>query len=648
MSRQVVAQRSTAHPLDPLSPLELKAALAIVHDAEQYKTLIGPSRYITVALSEPPKELLWDADERPPRCCEVVLLDKGTGTTYEIRVNLDVRSVERWKDVPGVQPASLILEINEAAALVARDEHFIAAMRRRGIEDMSKVLVDPWPPGNFGDPAEAGLRLARVVCRYQEEPGDNGNARPIDGVVALVDLNKMKVVRVDDYGVIPVPPERANYDTTSVGELRDDLRPIDIVQLEGPSFSVDGWAVTWQRWHLRVGFHPREGLVLHMVGYEDGGRVRPILHRAALSEMVVPYGDPAPWHYFKCVIDAGENAVGSFVNPLTLGCDCLGEIFYFDAAYCNELGEVVTIPNAICMHEEDYGILWRHMDWSTMEGESRRSRRLVISCWATVGNYDYGFFWYFYQDGTLSYEVKLTGLLNNAALEPGQESPYGPLVAPQLSGMIHQHFFNVRLDMAVDGMTNSIEEVEAEGLPHSPENPYGNAMVSRRRVLRRESEAQRVIDPMRARCWDIVNPHRVNRLGKPVAYRLIAGENTLPFAVEGSPALGRVGFTTRHVWATPFDPAERYAAGEYPYQHAGGDGLPAWTSKDRPIEDCDLVVWYTFGHHHVPRPEDLPIMPVEYIGFSLKPVGFFDRNPALDVPPSHAEQCAHEPGEAAS
>ena len=181
--------------------------------------------------------------------------------------------------------------------------------------------------------------------------------------------------------------------------------------------------------------------------------------------MFVPYGDPAPTHRFKNVFDMGEYGVGWLANPLTLGCDCVGEIKYFDGVVNDQDGEPMTIPNAICMHEEDYGIGWKHTDFRTEEVEVRRLRRLVISTIATVGNYEYGYFWYLYTDGTIEYEVKLTGVISTGALAPGERPEHGTLVAPGLYGPHHQHFFCVRLDMAVDGNANSVVQVDSEPLP---------------------------------------------------------------------------------------------------------------------------------------------------------------------------------------
>ena len=248
--------------------------------------------------------------------------------------------------------------------------------------------------------------------------------------------------------------------------------------------------LSWQRWRVHVGFTPREGLVLNQLAYEDGGRLRSILYRASLSEMVVPYGDPSPTHYWKNAFDAGENGVGVAASPLTRGCDCLGEIAYLDAVVSDAAGEAVRIPNAICIHEEDAGVLWRHIEWRDGSGEVRRSRRLVISSFSAIGNYDYGFFWYLYQDGTIEFEVKLTGVLSTGAVAPGVRPAHGTLVAPGLNAMVHQHFFNMRLDFDIDGRANAVDEVWTESLPPGPGNPHGNAFSPRRRRFATRARGQ--------------------------------------------------------------------------------------------------------------------------------------------------------------
>jgi primary-amine oxidase len=243
-------------------------------------------------------------------------------------------------------------------------------------------------------PEEHGKRLSRALCWVRSEASDNGYARPLDGVVAIVDLNKMEVMRVEDYGVVPLPPESGNWFRSYQKDFRKDIRPLEIVQSEGPSFTVEGYEVAWQKWKFRIGFTAREGLVLHDVSYNDAGHQRPVLYRASICEMVVPYGDPAEKDFRKNAFDIGEYGIGHFANSLELGCDCLGHIRYFDARMNDSRGKPVTIKNAVCLHEEDAGLLWKHTDWRTGQSETRRSRRLAVSFVATVGNYEYGFFWY--------------------------------------------------------------------------------------------------------------------------------------------------------------------------------------------------------------------------------------------------------------
>jgi len=631
---------ATPHPLDPLSAAEIERAWQIV----QAERALGPRlRAIFVMLHEPAKKvvLAHRPGDTVERAAFVVLIDSAAGKTCEAVVSLSQSRVLSWEHVPGAQPAIVLDEFVDCEAAVRADPRWQEAMRRRGVADLSLAMVDAWSAGNFGFPEDEGRRLVRALTWVRRHPTDNGYARPVANLLTVVDLNEMKVLRVEDGGVIPLPPEDANY-SAEVAGVRAGLKPIEIRQPEGPSFELAGRELRWQKWRMRIGFTPREGLVLHTVSYEDQGRERPILYRASVSDMVVPYGDPRPTYFHRNAFDVGEYGIGTLANALQNGCDCLGEIRYLDAVVNDGRGRAVTLPNVICIHEEDAGILWKHFDWRLGATEVRRSRRLVVSSISTVGNYEYGFYWYFYQDGTIQLEVKLTGVISNGAERPGERPRWGELVAPGVYGPIHQHFFNARLDMMVDGPDNSVYEVNTVTDGPGPDNPHHNAFHAEATLLASEARAQRLIDPLAGRFWKIVNPSVRNRLGEPVAYKLMPGENVLPFAGPEAAVTRRAGFMTRHLWVTRHHPRERYAAGEYPNQHPGGAGLPSYVQDDAPLENTDVVVWYTFGSHHVVRPEDWPVMPVVTIGFMLKPVGFFDRNPGLDVPrPLPHGECCH-------
>jgi primary-amine oxidase len=337
--------------------------------------------------------------------------------------------------------------------------------------------------------------------------------------------------------------------------------------------------------------------------------------------------------------------MGAYANSLELGCDCLGHIHYFDADLCTSRGEPLTIKNAICMHEEDFGILWKHTDRRLPDSpEVRRSRRLVISSVSTVENYEYGFFWYLYQDGSIQFEIKLTGILSLAAVRPGERPKHGQLVAPQVFAPNHQHFFNMRLDFDLDGMNNSVYQTDVVSDEPGEANPFANAFHAKPTLLRTEQQARSHLNLETARTWKIVNPNVLNAIGEPVGFKFIPGDNAIPFASTDAWWRKRAGFVNSHIWVTPYRADERYGAGDYPNQSTGGDGLIRWTQENRPVENSDVVLWYTFGHTHIPRPEDYPVMPTAYIGFLLKPAGFFTANPALDVPPSvkqAASSCCH-------
>jgi primary-amine oxidase len=636
--------------LEPLSVDELGEAVAILRagvptgawDERRF-------RFVEVALREPTKATLLEAENTRseddlPREARAVLIDRSDRVTVEAIVSLSEGRLVSWEAVAAGQATLTLEEILACEQIVRQDPAFQDAMHRRGITDMELVWVDPWPFGIYEDEADLeGRRLTRGIVWTRATPDDdNGYAHPVENVIVIFDLNEMAVLRVDDHGVVAVPGQTANYRPNDVGQMRTDLKPIAITQPEGTSFTVDGTLVRWQKWQFRVGFTPREGLVLHSVGWEENGRLRPILHRAAMSDMVVPYGDPAPTHHRKNTFDGGELNFGALVTSLTLGCDCLGEIHYFDAALVDQDGMPFTVTNAICMHEEDYGVLWRHLNMRTNETEVRRSRRLVVSSFSTIGNYDYGIFWYLYQDGTIQLEVKLTGILSTGAVPPGETPRYGQLLNEDgLYAPIHQHFFNFRLDLDVDGPVNTVYEEHAEADPPGPANPLRAAFRTVRTPLRTELEAQQLVDPLRGRVWRVVNPERRNALGEPVGYRLVPHGNVQAMAGGDSSVAKRAAFMTRHLWVTPHADRERFAAGDFPYQHPGGAGLPEWTAADRPIEATDVVLWYTVGSHHAPRPEDWPVMPVAYAGFLLQPAGFFTANPALDVPPSVAHSNGH-------
>ncbi|MCF6468655.1 primary-amine oxidase [Nonomuraea sp. MG754425] len=621
------------HPLDPLAAREIDEVRRVLTTEGRLTSTV---RVAYLGLEEPPKDevLAYEGGgARPDRRARAYLLDLETEAAHDVIVSLGRGEVERVAPIDPLTDGQVPM-LDEEHALVRRvlgaHPGWAAALATRGIEDPAGVYLAALSAGHFGLPDEAGRRVARVLAHRMPTPESLPWAHPVDGLVAYIDLVKGEVLEIVDTGPQPIPQEPGDY---TDGPHRTTQKPIHITQPDGPSFTIDGPLVTWEKWSLRLGYDMREGLTLHRIGFDDAGRTRPIVYRASVAEMVVPYGDPSPIRFWQNYFDTGEYQLGKLANSLELGCDCLGEITYFDVVVTDGAGTPKVIKNAVCMHEEDYGVLWKHTDPANGSRETRRQRRLVISFFVTVGNYDYGFYWYLYLDGAIELEVKATGIVFTGVYDD-RAAPYASEVAPGLAAPYHQHLFSARLDMTVDGVANAVDEIEARPIESGHGNAFGRAVTR----LRTEREARRDADLKAERTWHVVNPEVRNRLGRPVGYALHAEGRPTLMAAPGSSIHRRAEFATSHLWVTRYHPAERYPAGDLVNQHPGGAGLPAYTRADRDIDGQDIVLWHTFGLTHFPRTEDWPIMPVDTCGFVLKPVGFFDRNPTLDVPPSASER----------
>jgi primary-amine oxidase len=619
---------AVSHPLQPLTPEEIRQVAAIVRKHPPYG---NDTRFETIELMEPDKATVraFSPGSLIARKARVNVFSAAIVSVTSLVVCLDTEAILSRKDFPGKRPMIQLEQFLGIEGIVRADPVFIAACERRGITDMDTVCIDPWSAGNFDVPGEEGRHLCHVFCWVRLRENENFYAHPIEGLNAVIDLNTNEVIRVDDYGVVPIPTQEVNYESQFIETFQPQAKPINVVQPEGVNFAFDGHRITWRNWSLVVGFNAREALTLHDIRF-DG---RPIVNRASIVEMTVPYGSPDNGHFRKNVFDIGEYGIGKLANSLKLGCDCLGVIKYLDVHLNTMDGDPWTIEKAICVHEEDSGLLWKHIDFRTERAEIRRGAKLVISTICTVGNYEYGLYWYLYLDGTIEHEVKATGIINTAACIPGQPPKYGREVAPGVVGHIHQHILCARLDMAVDGDANSVVECNTYAEPLGPSNPYGNAFYEEQTVLTRESEAARRAEPASQRYWKVINPNKTNYTGAAVGYKLEANHCITPFVHPNSPSGKRAAFVQNHVWVTAYDPEERFPGGDFMNHSDGTEGLVEFIAKDRPIENTDIVLWHVFGLHHPVRIEDFPVQPCVFTGFKLMPSGFFNGNPAINLPP---------------
>ena len=623
--------KGDAHPLDPLSAHELKA---VVQHARNVWKLDHRHLFAMVQLHEPSKEVInnWKISDPVERSAKITLWNSATSTVIEAVMTVEGKEIS-FTEIPGAKSPILSTESEKAIKAAKADERIIAALKDRGVEDINQVHMETWPIGaQIPKELDDGRRLIWTPMGQRPTEFANLYAHPINGLHAIVDLDSGEVVSVENTEIIPIPQTPGPFRESQTG-ANIKLKDLAIVQSEGPSFSVEGWKVNWERWNLRVGFCQREGLVIHDVKFKDQDKERKIAHRLSIAELVIPYGDPSQGAYRKNAFDTGEFGLGNYTNSLTLGCDCLGEIVYLDVAVTTPHGSIREIPNAICMHEEDNGILWKHVD-ADGHTEVRRGRRFVVSSIVTVNNYEYGYFWYFYQDGSIEFEAKLTGIVLTVADAIGKDHPSATELEPGLWAPYHQHILCARLDLDIDGEKNSVLEVESFAHPQGNKNPYGGAYETKETLFSNEKESQSVIDPFSGRYWKVVNQQVKNHMDHPVGYKLIPGHTTFPLALPESTIGKKAAFMYKHLWVTKNNESEKYPAGDYPFQHPGGAGLPEWTKANRNIENEDVVLWYVFGTNHIPRTEDWPVMPVERTGFHLKPSGFFARSPGIDVAPS--------------
>ncbi|KAF3388796.1 Peroxisomal primary amine oxidase [Penicillium rolfsii] len=639
------------HPLDQLTIREIPDAAKIIRDHASPKTV----KFNCITLREPPKAeyQAFRAGKiaAPDRRAFAIIIERETQQVAEVIVNLKTKKVEDWKPVKNVMPTLTLEDLDVMERIARKDPRVIRACAEIGITDMSKVFLDAWAIG-IDERWGFERRLQQGLAYYRASAFDNQYAHPLDFSV-VADTETEEVLSVDIRTVngerVPVPLKEHNYLPEFIGDgyIHDRLKPIDITQPQGVSFKVRGNELSWANYKMHIGFNYREGIVISDVRshdmYED--RERTLFNRISVVEMVVPYGCPEKPHHKKHAFDVGEYGTGLMTNSLKLGCDCKGAIHYMDGIMSTSNGEAAVVKNAICIHEEDNGLLYKHTDYRDGTVISARDRKLIISQIITAANYEYGFYHTFTLDGTYKLEMKLTGMLNTYSLhETEQAAPYGTQVASQVTAHNHQHIFSLRIDPEIDGPNNTVVQSDAVSADHavgSPENPYGNAFLCKKTPLRTSLEGAADYCYETQRSWDIINPNRMNKIAKkPVGYKILNNNCPPLLAKPGSTVYNRAGFARKPLWVTPYKDYELFPAGDYVCQSTGEENHPYnstivdWAKRNENIENTDIVCYLQFGLTHFPRTEDFPVMPAEPVSIMLRASNFYEKNPGLWVPPS--------------
>lgn len=638
------------HPFDPLTSVEIELAIAIVKRAH------GEVNFHVVSLQEPRKAQMtaWLADSqntpRPARVAEVVVIAAG-GKVYEGLVDLDGPKITKWVQVHGAQPIITIEELSAVEHACRVDPKVIEQCGISGIpaDEMHKVYCDPWTIG-YDERFGSSVRLQQALMYYRPDVDNCQYQYPLD-FCPIWNATEKKIIAIDIPKIrrplrLNPPLEYHHLAIEKQGGYRTDLKPINITQPEGVSFKMSGTGreIEWQNWKFHIGFNYREGLVFNNITFNDKGNVRPIFYRMSLAEMVVPYGNPEHPHQRKHAFDLGEYGAGYLTNSLALGCDCKGSIHYLDAFMPTQAGGVRKVKNAICIHEEDDGILFKHTDFRDDSTIVTRARKLIVQQIFTAANYEYAVQWVFHQDGTIQPDIKLTGILNTYVMHEGEDTHgWGTEVSKGVNAHNHQHLFCLRINPNIDGQNNSVHMVDAmasDAPVGSPENFYGNAFYAKRTKLETTAQAMTDYNGATSRTWDMVNENVINsQSGKPVSYKIVSREVPGLLPKEGSLVWKRAGFARHAVHVTKYADDQLWPAGDHVPQTSGqpSHGLTEWIGDGaESISNTDVVLWHTFGITHFPAPEDFPVMPAEPITLLLRPRHFFTCNPVMDVPASYS------------
>jgi primary-amine oxidase len=623
-----------SHPLDPLTADEIRAAIA----AAGTDSRLAGALYPSVALQEPPKGdvLAWQPGAPLARHARVLAMTETQ--TYEVIVDVTGARVIAVAERPGAEPPITLSEI-ESTKFVLSHPEFQAGLQRRGLTDTSKIFCAPFSAGFYGDMTHIGKRLVKIGCFDTRRSTTNLFAWPIERLYALVDLRKRQVLSVRDEGVVPISENDLNYTAAAIGAVREARKPTALTQPEGSNVQIDGHRVTWGNWQFHVRIDPRVGTSISMARWHDNGSWRSVLYQGYLSEMFVPYMDSDYGWQSRTYFDSGEYGAGILASPLKAGVDCPATATFLPAVFSTDKGEPFTTPDALCVFERAVGDpVWRHYEVLNQTYEGRPNVELVVRMASTIGNYDYLFDWVFNDAAEIEARVGATGIdalkgVNTRRMSDPTapaDTRYGTLVAPNLVAVNHDHYFNFRLDLDVDGPGNTFSHEVYTPVTLPEDSPRRSIYVVEPRLPATEAGARldRSHGPSKLR---VVNENRTNAVGNAVSYEVLVANHARLLLDPADWPARRARFLQHDVWVTPYSPTERYAAGEYALGSRGDDGLAVWAARDRAIRNQDIVMWVNLGMHHLTRAEDLPVMPMVWHSFKLRPHNFFNRNPAIDL-----------------
>jgi primary-amine oxidase len=620
------------HPLDALTPDEIAETVKILSKASAADKATD---YPWIELLEPPKAdvLAWKQGDPLKRKVFAVL--RNSNDTYETIVDLDAKKVESNVKIDNAEPMVMDREWFLARDKAMNDKRFKQALERRGYNKLDNVYCTPVPAGYFPDEGYENRRILKVPCYDVSNRLHPVFARPIEGLLAVVDIEKGDVLDVIDRDVVPLPPPPEGYGKDQP-KPRAAMKPVNFFTPKGSNITITGnFEVSWHDWSLHIRPDKRAGLILSLARFQD----RMVAYQMAVSELFVPYMDPDPTWSFKTYMDAGEFGLGYLISSLQPGVDCPPDSIYADLTFPNDVGATYTRPKAMCIFERATGDpAWRHYNNGknpTIDG--RPETELVVRYIPTLGNYDYLIDYVFKPRGAVKLRVGATGFDAIKSVEAkDMEAPtaeadtaYGSLIAPYTVAPHHDHYVNFRLDLDVDGVENSF--VRDVYVPQAIEESPARKSIWKVKTQRYKTEGPIVPDHAAkgGEVWRVVNPNKKTALKYHPSYLIHGHHQPVSILDPSDPPQMRAGFSSNTLWVSANkQQAEYWAAGRYSNQSKADKGLPAFVSQGESIVNTDLVVWYTMGFRHITKPEDFPILPTLWHEVTLTPAYFFDRDPS--------------------
>ena len=619
------------HAFDDLNAKEITEAMTVVRESKLFD--MSELKFAVVRRMEPPKNLWLAGKANDFRQAYLAVFDFKNSMFSEVIVDLKQKKILNKKDLKNIKPPVFYLEYQKVAQIVRADERWQKALQARGLKP-EDVWVDSWAPGLLSkDEKKPQARLIRTLT-YFKGKGRNFYSRPVEGLVTTTDLTQGKVVGFWDITRAPVPQPTWELDTAFNKASDWGLKPLQWLMPRGSSVRINGQEVSWAQWKFRYSVDPLQGVQIYDVRFRDGEVDRKILYKMSLAEMFVPYGDGALNWSFRNAFDAGEYGLGKALHPLVAGADVPSTAQLIDTVIPDEAGGEPQTFKGMAIYERPNGILWKHRNAENGDTDIRSGRELVITFMTTVGNYDYGINYIFKLDGTIEVDAQLTGILlpkgTTLNTNPCEDSCL-TLVEKNIIAPPHQHFFNFRMDFDIDGVANTPAEMNVVPLSVSKLNPAGNAFGVKMEMLPTEKLAVRDWNVQQARKWKVLNSQVKNSLGHPIGYELIPGEMAVPYLSPKNQMRRRAQFINHNMWFTVYHDDEMSGAAMYPTTAPEGEGLPKYIANNEGLKNKDVVMWYTFGVTHIPRPEEWPIMNTHHTGFTLVPSQFFNSNPAMKI-----------------